>query len=268
MPYQPVGDLYLTFSDIEGAVNYRRQLDLDTAIARVDFSAGDVNFTREVFSSPVDQVIVVRLTADKPGKISFGATMRTPQRASVIMESPDTMVMRGINPQSAGIKGVLKFQALLKVIVTSGQITSDPNQISVTGADSAILLVDAATSYKSFKDVTGDPDAITRKHISDATKRSFEIIRKDHIAEHQRLFSRVKFDLGTTEAANRPTDERIKNFASPMTRSLRRYIFNSGDICLSAAHGPAASPRICRDCGTKAPILPGAVNIQLTSIPR
>ena len=150
MPYQTVGDLYLTFANIEGAANYRRQLDLDTAIARVDFSAGDVNFTREVFSSPVDQVIVIRLTADKPGKISFDAMMRTPQKAAVMVEAPDTVVIRGVNPQAAGIKGALKFQALLKVMVTGGQISSDQNQVSVTGADSATLLVDAATSYKSF----------------------------------------------------------------------------------------------------------------------
>ncbi len=98
----------LRFQNIEGAANYRRQLDLDTAIARVDFSAGDVNFTREVFSSPVDQVIVIRLTADKPGKISFAAAMRTPQKAVVMVESPDTVVMRGVNPQAAGIKGVVE----------------------------------------------------------------------------------------------------------------------------------------------------------------
>ncbi|MGD0573514.1 MAG: glycoside hydrolase family 95 protein [Sedimentisphaerales bacterium] len=242
MPYQPVGDLNLTFPNVEGAVNYRRQLDLDTAIARVDFSVGDVNFTREVFSSPVDQVIVVHLTADKPGKISFAAAMRSPQKAVVMVESPDTVVIRGVNPQAAGIKGALKFQALLKVMVSGGQISSDQNQVSVTGADSATLLVDAATSYKSFKDVTGDPDAITRKHISDAAKRPFEIIRKDHIAEHQRLFSRVKLDLGTTEASKRPTDARIKTFASVNDPQLAALYFQFGRYLLICCSRPGGQP--------------------------
>jgi alpha-L-fucosidase 2 len=242
MPYQTVGDLYFTFANIEGAANYRRQLDLDTAIARVDFSAGDANFTREVFSSPVDQVIVIRLTADKPGKISFAAAMRTPQKATIMVESPDTMIMRGVNPQAAGIRGALKFQALLKVMVTGGQISSDQNQVSVTNADSATLLVDAATSYKSFKDVTGDPDAITRKHIGEATKRAFEIIRKDHIAEHQRLFSRVKLDLGTTEASKRPTDARIKTFASANDPQLAALYFQFGRYLLICCSRPGGQP--------------------------
>jgi alpha-L-fucosidase 2 len=242
MPYQPVGDVNLTFPNVEGAVDYRRQLDLDTAIARVDFSIGDVNFTREVFSSPVDKVIVVRLTADKPGKISFAATMRTPQKAVVVVESPDTVVMRGVNPQSAGIRGALKFQALLKVMVQGGQVSSDQNQISVTGADSAMLLVDAATSYKSYKDVTGDPDAITRKHISEAAKRPFEVIRKDHIAEHQRLFSRVKLDLGNTEASKRPTDERIKNFTAANDPQLAALYFQFGRYLLICCSRPGGQP--------------------------
>jgi alpha-L-fucosidase 2 len=242
MPYQTVGDLYLTFVNIEGAANYRRQLDLDTAIARVDFSTGDVNFTREVFSSPVDQVIVIRLTADKPGKISFAAMMRTPQKAVVMVESPDTVVMRGVNPQAAGIRGALRFQALLKVMVTGGQISSDANQVSVTGADSATLLVDAATSYKSFKDVTGDPEAITKKHISDAAKRTFEVIRKDHIAEHQRLFSRVKLDLGNTEASKRPTDVRIKTFASANDPQLAALYFQFGRYLLICCSRPGGQP--------------------------
>jgi alpha-L-fucosidase 2 len=242
MPYQTVGDLYLTFSNIEGAVNYRRQLDLDTAIARTDFSVGDVNFTREVFSSPVDQVIVIRLTADKPGKISFSAAMRTPQRGAVMVESPDTMVMRGVNPQAAGIKGALKFQALMKVVVTGGQISNDQNQVSVSNADSATLLVDAATSYKSFKDVTGDPDAITRRHVNDAIKKSYDVLRKDHIAEHQRLFRRVKLDLGTTEAANRPTDERIKKFASANDPHLAALYFQFGRYLLISCSRPGGQP--------------------------
>ena len=242
MPYQPVGDLYLTFSNIEGAANYRRQLDLDTAITRVDFSAGDVNFTREEFSSSVDQVIVIRLTADKPGKISFSAAMRTPQRGAVTTESPDTMVMRGINPQSSGIKGALKFRALLKVIAAGGQISNDQNQLSVAGADSAILMLDIATSYKSFKDVTGDPDAITRKHISDAIKKSYDTLRKDHIAEHQRLFRRVKLDLGTTEAANRPTDERIKKFATANDPQFAALYFQFGRYLLICSSRPGCQP--------------------------
>jgi alpha-L-fucosidase 2 len=107
MPYQPVGDLLLNFPDINGAANYKRQLNLDTAITRTDFNSDGVNFTREVFSSSVDQVIVVRLAADKPGQISFTAALKQAQKATIEIEKPDTLVMRGVNRPERGIKGAL-----------------------------------------------------------------------------------------------------------------------------------------------------------------
>jgi alpha-L-fucosidase 2 len=242
MPYETVGDLILDFQNISGAVNYRRQLDLDTAVATVSFTAGDVNFIREVFSSPVDQVIVVHLTADKPGQISFTASMRTPQRAVVKIESSDTLVMRGVNGSSDGIKGALKFEARVKVLAQGGKIDDDPDRLTVTNADSVTLLIAAATSYKSFKDVNGNPDEITREQIAKASQQPFETLRKDHIAEHQRLFRRVELDLGTTEAANRPTDERIRNFASANDPQLATLYFQFGRYLLISCSRPGTQP--------------------------
>jgi alpha-L-fucosidase 2 len=83
MPYQTVGDLLLTFPGVTTVGNYRRDLDLATATARVSYTIDDVRFEREVFASAPDQVIVVRLTASQPGRISFDARMQTPQRATV-----------------------------------------------------------------------------------------------------------------------------------------------------------------------------------------
>jgi alpha-L-fucosidase 2 len=242
MQYQPVGDLLLDFPNTEGSSNYRRQLNLDTAIAAVNFTAGVVNFTREVFSSPVDQVIVIRLAADKPGQISFTAKMRTPQRATVKVESPDTLVMRGVNGSSEGIKGALKFEARVKVLAQGGKTTEDQNQISVTNADSAILLVAAATSYKNYKDVNDNPEVITKNQIYEAAGKSFVTLRKNLVAEHQRLFRRVKLDLGATQAANRPTDERIKTFAVDKDPQLAALYFQFGRYLLISSSRPGCQP--------------------------
>lgn len=242
MPYQPVGDLLLTFPDVETVADYRRDLNLDTAIACVSYTAGGVKFTREVFSSPVDQVIVIRLAADKPGRISFITSMKTPQKATVETESPDTLVMRGVNGEAHGIKGTLKFQARVRVLASSGKTVVDQNQISVTSADSATLLVAAATSYKSFKDVSGDPEALVKSRVTAASKKSFDALCKDHIAEHQRLFRRVELDLGTTDAANRPTDERIKNFATADDPQLAALYFQFGRYLLISSSRPGCQP--------------------------
>ncbi|RPJ32928.1 MAG: glycoside hydrolase family 95 protein, partial [Planctomycetaceae bacterium] len=211
MPYQCVGDLLLEFPDANGVKDYRRDLNLDTAVATVAYMIGGVRYTREVFSSPVDQVIVVRLKADKPGKVTFTAGMKTPQKASVTVEPLTTLVMQGVNGGSRAVAGALKYQARVAIAASGGRIVPGDGRITVTEADSAVLLIAVATSYKSFKDVTGDPEALTKDTIAKASRKSFEVMLKDHMAAHQALFRRVTLDLGTTPAAQRPTDERIRD---------------------------------------------------------
>ncbi len=242
MPYQTVGSLMLTVNDIATVTNYRRDLNLDTAIASVTYEADGAKFTREVFSSPVDQVIVVRLTADKPGRISFNAGMATPQKAAVSTEGSDTLVMTGTNGSSQGIAGALKFQARVKVQTEGGKTIADGEEIHVTDADSATIFVAANTSYKSYKDVTGDPEALTKDCIAKASGKSFDTLRKDHVAEHQRLFHRVKLDLGTTEAAKLPTDQRIRESSQNDDPQLAALYFQFGRYLLISCSRPGTQP--------------------------
>jgi alpha-L-fucosidase 2 len=238
MPYETVGDLWLDFPQGTAVEDYRRDLNLDTAIAGVSFSANDVKFTREVFASPVDQVIVVRLTADRSGRLSFSATMKTPQKATVSVETGDTLVLSGVNGDADGIKGALKFQARVLVQTRGGTIAAENERLAVRDADSATLLIAAATSYRSFKDVSGDPQALTQQCLAAARKKPFERLRRDHVAEHQRLFRRVALDLGTTEAEKRPTDERIKDFNQGNDPQLATLYFQFGRYLLISCSRP------------------------------
>jgi alpha-L-fucosidase 2 len=165
MPYEPIGDLLLDFPDTNPPVNYRRELDLDTAIARVSFVSGGVTFTREIFSSAADQVIVARLAADKPGRVGFTASMKTPQKATVQSAGHGVLLLSGVNGEARGIAGALKFQARVRLHAEGGKTTATPDSISVEGADSAVVLVTAATSYKNFHDVSGNPGALTAQTI-------------------------------------------------------------------------------------------------------
>jgi alpha-L-fucosidase 2 len=242
MPYQTVGDLLLTFPRQESAENYRRELNIDTAVASVSYEVGGVKFTREVFSSPVDQVIVVRLTADKPGRISFAAGMKTPQKATITTDAPDTLIMRGVNGEAQGVPGALKFEARVRVSAPGGKIALGKDKMTVSGADSSTLLIAAATSFKNYKDVSGDPEELAKKYINGASQKSFEAMLKAHIAEHQLLFRRVKLDLGTTEAAKLPTDERIKNFAKGDDPQLAALYFQFGRYLLISSSRPGSQP--------------------------
>jgi alpha-L-fucosidase 2 len=242
MPYQTVGDLILDFPERKSVANYRRELDLDTAIARVTYTHDGVVFTREVFASPVDQVIVVHLTANKPGQITFEASFKTPQKATATVQAPDLLLLTGVNGAADGIAGALKFQARCSVRAEGGKTTATGERLSVTGANSAVLLIVAATSYKNFNDVTGDPEALSREYLAVASRKSPDRLRQDHIAEHQRLFRRVNLDLGTTEAARLPTDERIKSFGTGNDPQLAALYFQFGRYLLISCSRPGGQP--------------------------
>jgi alpha-L-fucosidase 2 len=242
MPYETVGDLFLDFPAGGGPENYRRDLNLDTALASVSFRANGTDFKREIFSSPVDQVIVVRLTAGKPGQISFCAGLQTPQNASVKIENGDTLVMRGVNGSFSNIVGALKFQARVKIIAQGGKISADADKVSVTNADSVTLLIAAATSYRNYRDVGGDPEATVKRQIAAASKKTFDDLRSAHVAGHQKLFRRVQLTLGTDEPLNLPTDERIKNFANGNDPQLAALYFQFARYLLISSSRPGGQP--------------------------
>ncbi|HEY9172162.1 MAG TPA: glycoside hydrolase family 95 protein [Verrucomicrobiae bacterium] len=242
MPYQTVGDLLLTFASGTNAENYRRELNLDTAITSLSYTSDGVRFTREVFASAPDNVIVMRLTADKPGRISFAAGMKTPMPASVETEGNDTLVMRGTGGSSAGIKGQIKYQARARILAKRGKTTAEGGKVSVANADEVVLLITAATSYKNFDDVSGDPEGIVTKQLAAASKKSFAKLRAAHLADYQPLFRRVALDLGQTDAMKLPTDERIRRFAEGNDPQLAALYYQFGRYLLISCSRPGGQP--------------------------
>ena len=245
MPYETAGDLFLTFPDATNSAsveNYRRDLNLDTAVAGVEYTANGVHFTRQVFASPADQVIVVRLAADKAGAINFTASYQTPLRAEITTESGNTLVVNGVNASASGIRGVLKFQVRARVLADGGTVTDLTNSLAVANANSATLLIALATSYKNFNDVSGDPEKIVKDQIASAAPKSFDALLAAHIKEHQRLFKRVSLDLGTSDAMKQPTDERIRNFASGNDPQFATLYFQFGRYLLISCSRPGGQP--------------------------
>lgn len=242
MPYQPVGDLKLDFPGQDDASNFRRELDLDTAIAKVSYICGGVSFTREIFSSPVDQVIVVSLTASKPDQITFNATLSTPQKATVRTESADTLILSGQNGDASGIKGALKFEARVRVLAQGGRISAESDSIAVSDADHVVLLIAAVTSYINYKNISGNPAELTKSCLNKAGTKRFSRMRDAHIREHQRLFRRVRLDLGVTDAASLPTDQRPAKFQEGSDPQLATLYFQYGRYLLISSSRPGTQP--------------------------
>ena len=248
--YQPVGDLLLDFTGHDKASDYRRELNLDTAIATTTYRVGDVQFKREVFASHPDQVIVVRLTADKPRRVGFVAGLSSPQhetsRGHFVSDLQTNGVgvanLNGVGGDMYGIKGTIHFAAWIRVLAEGGSITADDGKVSVSGANSATVLLSIATSYVNWHDASGNAFELSKKHVMDAAAKTYERLFADHVADYQRLFRRVTLDLGRSEAMNRPTDERLKSFADGRDPQLAALMFQFGRYLLISSSRPGGQP--------------------------
>lgn len=238
--YQTLGDLHLDFSPMGLAPdavveNYRLLLDLDTAIAMVSFRHNGVSYTREVFSSAPDQVIVVRLSADKPGVLHLRLTLDRPGSFQVKRSANDRLLMQGqalpVNdnpglPVKEHQTGV-RFHAEMLAVPAGGRILPPANDadtaLEITGADTVTLFIDCATSYRyparagktsgiDADVLTGDPEAMRNavdRNLMRASGRSYADLRQRHIEDHRRYFRRASISFGPDTNAATSTDKRI-----------------------------------------------------------
>ena len=203
--YQSLGDLFLEFSHDGDPTEYRRELNLNTGIAKTTYRCGDVNFSREVFATAVDNLIVVRIESGTAGQLAFDIAITREQDATVEAIAANILRLDG----QCGNDG-MHFSVYLQVQIEGGKVQSENEQLAVRDANRVTLLLAAATSYINQKDASGSPHALCEGHLTDIDAKSYRTVRADHIADHQDLFQRVHLDLGTTDAANLPTDERLE----------------------------------------------------------
>jgi len=247
-PYQPCCDLLLAFPGHKDVTGYRRELDIDRAVSTVAYEVDGTRFTREVFVSHPDDVIVVRITADKPGKLGFTATLDTPhEEKSLVAAGPRQLALRGRVRKEHGrfgkvIENPLRFEVHLQATAEGGTCRAGGEGITVENADAATLVLAAATNYVDFEDVNGDPARRCVETIKRAGSKPYEKLREAHVADHRSLFRRVTLDLGTTEKAELPTDERIKRFAEGDDPALAALYFQFGRYLMIACSRPGSQP--------------------------
>lgn len=209
--FQMLSDLNFEFRLPPGSVNnYRRWLDLKTAQAGVTFDVDGVAFRREMFCSAPDKVFVHRLTASRPGALSFTMRLSRPEKAATEFAEPGMLVLTG----STGPN--LDFQVNARVLAKGGTVKGQGDTLEVEGATEVTILVTAATSYvmdfaKGYK---GADPAEAAKQLTAATAKSFDRLWDAHLAEYQKYFGRVKLDLGSTPASHQPTDARLRAYGN------------------------------------------------------
>jgi alpha-L-fucosidase 2 len=217
--YQAFGDLEIDLPGVpEGAASgYRRELNLDTAIAAVTFTYQGVEYRREVFASHPAGLVVVRLSASRPEALKYKAWLKSAHDG----KTGDTQIAGQVKD------GAIRYEAQLAAVPDANGVT---------------LLLAGATNFKSYQDVSGDPHARNTALLDAARRKSFAVLRAEHIADHQKLFRRVNLDLGSTVAAKLPTDERIAKFASGADPSLVALVFQFGRYLMIASSRPGGQP--------------------------
>ena len=249
--YQPLADLYLKFENHDEASDYRRELDIRNGISRVRYLSGGTTFTRDCFISEPDQVLVVRLGSDKPGKLNFKATLSSPHKHNVGRDGTRQICIRGQwigdgkeKPLMAGVEGPgIRFEAGLNVEFEGGSSTIEDGQLIVTGANAAILRFAAATSFKNYRDISGDPSPIWRGRLDKSINKSYERLMEAHVGDMRQLMDRVSLNLEGAVFAQQPTDLRLKAVKEGADDpQLCALYFQFGRYLLASSSRPGTQP--------------------------
>jgi len=243
LAYQTVGNLRLTFAaGSSGVSEYNRFLDLSTAVAGVTYLQNGIRYRREVIASAPDQVIAVRLTADRAGSITFSARFDSPQRTT--LSSPDgaTVAVDGISGDQRGLAGKVRFLGLARAVLDGGTVSSSGGTLQVRGANSVTVLISIGSSYVSFQNTNGDYQGIARQYLDAAAARPWDQLRSRHVTDYQALFNRTTLDLGRTTAADQPTDVRISRHASTTDPQFSALLFQFGRYLLISSSRPGTQP--------------------------
>ncbi|SOD82537.1 glycoside hydrolase family 95 protein [Spirosoma fluviale] len=238
--YMPLGDLSLK-QNFNGATptGYYRDLDIQKAIATTRFSVNGVTYKRELFTSAPDGVMVIRLTASKPGQLSFDASTSSQLRTENMRGSNGDLVMKGkapaqvdpnyYNPKdrehviyedATGCKG-MRFQLRLKALNSGGTVQTDKAGIHVRNASEVLLFVTATTSFNGYDkcpDKDGkDENKLAEDLIRKATASNYQTLLNRHVADYQSYFNRFSFQLTDTTAVNKnaglPSDDRLEMYS-------------------------------------------------------
>jgi len=251
--YQPLGDLLLDFKNNDNVTNYYRELDMETGIAKVTYNVGDAKFTREIFMSYPDHVMVVRLTCNKPGKISLEAKFKSPYLDKVTTES-GKLIMNGTwhgpLPKNAlssligNVKGNgLKFQTTMLALPENGQQAVSDSTLIIKNATSVTLILTAATSFKNYTDISGDPAASCENFLKNLKSKEYNVLLENHLNDFHSLMNRVHLSIGDTLMNKKPIDERLQLVKDGGTDiDLTSKVFQFGRYLLASSSRKGGQP--------------------------
>ncbi len=237
--YQTLGDLTLDFEKNTEYTGYTRELDLEKGVITIAYSQGGVQYKREIFVSYPDRALVVRLSADKKGMLSFKAFLNRPERFTTVANG-STLTMSGVLENGKGGEG-MRYAARLKASSRGGKVLPAGQHLIIEKADEVVLVLTAATDYKAEYPVFkwGDPLVMSLQQLNAATSVSYSTLLKRHLADYSRLFGKVKLRLSDKNTEEVPTDRRLTN---PDDLHLQELYFQYGRYLLISSSRAGSMP--------------------------
>ena len=237
--YQPFGDVWFrTTGQTATITDYRRELDITNALSTVSYKQNGITFTREYLASASLQVIAIHLTASKPGSINLEALLKTPHRLSTTKKIDNRTL--GLSLQVKN--GVLKGTSYLHVLPVKGNVIVTDSSIVLKDADEATFYIIAGTSFKNYKDASGDPEAICKQALQKLPGKTYAAIRAAHINEYKKYFNTFSIHLGNTVNAGLPTDQRINQFSAVKDPALLTLYMQYGRYLLISSSRLGTQP--------------------------
>ncbi|RKR09034.1 alpha-L-fucosidase 2 [Flavobacterium sp. 90] len=237
--FQPVGNLQLDFSNHQNYINYYRELDIEKAVTKTVYTVDGITYTREAFMSFPDRVLVIKLSADKPGKLSFKASFNSEHKKQLItLLNSNELSLSGTSSDHEGVEGKVNFNALARFKVIGGNIKAVDNSIQIDKADSVLIFVSIATNFINYNDISGQEKEIAKFFLDKAFDKNYDKMKKAHLEYYQKYFKRVQLDLGRTEASKLPTDERLANFRNTADPSFVTLYYQYGRYLLISSSQP------------------------------
>ncbi|MBO9659828.1 MAG: glycoside hydrolase family 95 protein [Chitinophagaceae bacterium] len=242
MQYQPVGNLTMYFAGHEDASEYSRELNISNATSTVSYKVNGITYKREMFASLSSGVIIIRISASKPGSVSLELGINTPQRINSVDAKDKKLILTGTSGSSDNKTGKVCFEAIVQPLLDGGKTETRDSTLLISGANTATLYISIGTNYKNYQDISANPSAIAAKYLSAALLKKYDADKASHITLYKKYFDRVTLDLGTTAQTAKPTNKRVEEFSAAPDPQLVSLYFQFGRYLMISGSQPGGQP--------------------------
>ncbi len=241
--FQTLGDWWIDFGTTSGYSEYIRELNLNNGVVKVSYMQNGIRFTREIFASFPDRAMVLHITANRKGSVSFSSTLTRPERFKT-EAAGNHLTMKGVLDNGNGGDG-MKYAVRLKAVAKGGSVVCQNSALTVKNADEVTLVLVAATDYRqSYPDYKGaDPEVTTLNQLSETSSKNYKVLLKNHVNDYVALFGKVNLRLGQNVADTIATDSRLKNQKlHPDDLHLQKLYFQFGRYLLISSSREGSLP--------------------------